>query len=147
VPRQPLSAIFLIAVNTVPLVGVVFFDWSLFSIVFLYWIENGIVGFFYVLKIAWATKPGSFQTGLTVNARPLGHRGKAFLIPFFIFHYGLFRVVHGVFVIVCFGLLGGRFFADSSGQPATTGSFRGFEPRGVAIAAAALFVSHGVCSS
>ena len=55
--RETLSAVFLIAVNTVPLVGVLIFDWRLFSIVFLYWIENSIVGFFNVLKIAWRGNP------------------------------------------------------------------------------------------
>ena len=50
----------------------------------------------------------------------------------------MFWVVHGVFVIVFFGPLGDRFFTDSSGSPGD------FEPRGVAIAAVALFLSHGV---
>lgn len=142
--RQTISALFLIAVNTVPLVGVLLFDWSLFSIVFLYWIENGIVGFFNVLKIAWSRKPISSESGFTINGRPVGRAGKLFIIPFFMFHYGMFWVVHGVFVIVFFGLLGGRFFTDSSGPPGDIGGFSGFEPRGVAIAAAALFLSHGV---
>ena len=143
-PRQTLSALFLIAVNAVPLVGVLVFDWSLFSIVFLYWIENGIVGFFNVLKIAWARKPVSSESRFTINGRPAGRVSKAFLIPFFIFHYGMFWIVHGVFVIVFFGLLGNRLFTDSSGPPGDIGGFSSFEPRGVAIAAAALFVSHGV---
>jgi len=56
----------------------------------------------------------------------------------FFLHYGMFWVVHGVFVIVFFGPLGDRFFTDSSGSPGD------FEPRGVAIAAVALFLSHGV---
>jgi len=139
-----LSALFLIAVNTVPLVGVLLFDWSLFSIVFLYWIENGIVGFFNVLKIAWARKPVSPESRFTVNNRPAGRASKLVIIPSFIFHYGMFWVVHGVFVIVFFGLLGDRFFADSSGPSGDIGGFSGFEPRGVAIAAAALLLSHGV---
>jgi hypothetical protein len=143
-PRQTLSALFLIAVNIVPLVGVLIFDWSLFSIVFLYWIENGIVGFFNVLKIAWARKPVSSESRFTINGRPAGRASKLFIIPFFIFHYGMFWVVHGVFVIVFFGLLGDRFFTDSSGPPGDIGGFSGFEPRGVAIAAVALFLSHGV---
>ncbi|HET7269648.1 MAG TPA: DUF6498-containing protein [Rubrobacter sp.] len=93
--RQTLSALFLIAVNTVPLVGVLLFDWSLFSIVFLYWIENGIVGFFNVLKIAWARKSVSSESRFTINGRPARKASKAFIIPFFIVHYGMFWVVHG----------------------------------------------------
>lgn len=138
--RQTLSALFLIAVNTIPLIGVVLFDWSLFSIVFLYWIENGIVGFFNVLKIAWARKPVTSEGRFTINGRPV-KGSKAFIIPFFMFHYGMFWTIHGVFVIVFFGLLGNRLFTDSSGPP---GDIGGFEPRGVAIAALALLLSHGV---
>ena len=48
----PITVLFLIAVNLIPLFGVLFFGWSLFSIMFLYWIENGIIGFFNILKIA-----------------------------------------------------------------------------------------------
>lgn len=83
--RQTISALFLIAVNTVPLVGVLLFDWRLFSIVFLYWIENGIVGFFNVLKISWSRKPISSESGFTINGRPVGRAGKLFIIPFFCF--------------------------------------------------------------
>ena len=39
------SAVLLLAANAVPLVGVLFFGWSLWTILVLYWIENGIVGF------------------------------------------------------------------------------------------------------
>src|SRR5215218_6748545 len=120
-PRQTLSALFLIAVNTVPLLGVLIFDWSLFSIVFLYWIENGIVGFFNVLKIAWARKPASSEGRFTINGRPAGRASKLFIIPFFIFHYGMFWTVHGVFVIVFFGLLGNRFFTDSQARREISG--------------------------
>jgi hypothetical protein len=45
----PITALFLIAVNLIPLFGVLF-GWSLFSIMFLYWIENGVIGFFNVFK-------------------------------------------------------------------------------------------------
>jgi len=40
--------------NLIPLVGVLFFDWSLLTILVLYWIENGIVGFWNVPKIVMA---------------------------------------------------------------------------------------------
>jgi hypothetical protein len=39
------------------------------------------------------------------DKRQLG--AKAFLIPFFCVHYGIFTAVHGVFVIFMFGMLGG----------------------------------------
>jgi len=34
----------LVLVNVIPLFGVVFFGWSLFEVVVLYWVENLIIG-------------------------------------------------------------------------------------------------------
>ena len=48
------SAIVLLVANVIPIIGVVFFGWSLLTILVLYWIENGIVGFWNVPKIAMA---------------------------------------------------------------------------------------------
>lgn len=147
--RKMLSAVFLIGVNTIPIFGVVFFDWNLFSILLLYWFENGIIGIFNIPKIALAREPVSQDSNLTINGRPAGSRSKAMLIPFFMVHYGIFWTVHGVFVIVFFGVLGGQMFGSFSGQDPSGMSepfsgFSGFDPTGVAIAAASLALSHGV---
>jgi hypothetical protein len=48
------SAILLLVANLIPLVGVLFFDWSLLTILVLYWLENGIVGLWNVPKIILA---------------------------------------------------------------------------------------------
>jgi len=48
------SAIVLVIANVIPIVGVLFFGWSLITILVLYWIENGIVGFWNIPKIALA---------------------------------------------------------------------------------------------
>lgn len=48
------SAMALVLANLIPVVGVLFFGWSLITILVLYWVENGIVGFWNVLKIAMA---------------------------------------------------------------------------------------------
>jgi Family of unknown function (DUF6498) len=126
----PIAALFLIAVNTIPLFGVLFFGWSLFSIMFLYWLENGIIGFFNVFKIALARASGPSR--FTVNGRSVSPSNKEIRIVFFMLHYGLFWTVHGIFVFVFFGL------------NSPSGLVSGIGLRGVAIAAAALFLSHGV---
>lgn len=41
----------LILANAVPIIGVLFFDWSLLSIMFAYWLETGVVAFYSVFKI------------------------------------------------------------------------------------------------
>lgn len=141
--RKTLSVLFLVGVNSIPLLGVIFYDWNLFSIMLLYWFENGIIGLFNVFKIARASKPAPGGSNPTINGRPTNLSGAAFYVPFFVMHYGIFWVVHGVFVVVIFGLFGGQPFGGV-GPPEIAGGFRGFEPGGVAIAALSLFLSHGV---
>lgn len=85
----------LVAANLVPLVGVLWLGWEIFPLMFLFWSENVIVGGFNVLKMLTASGGGL-----------AGHLGKLFLIPFFFVHYGMFTMVHGVFVV---GLFGGQF--------------------------------------
>ncbi len=129
----PIAALFLIAVNTIPLFGVLFFGWSLFSIMLLYWLENGIIGFFNIFKVALARgAPGS---GFTINGRPVNPSNKEITIVFFILHYSLFWTVHGIFVFLLFGL-------TLESEPLS--GFRGFDSEGVGIAAFALLLSHGV---
>lgn len=48
------SAMLLVVANAIPIIGVLFFGWSLLTILVLYWLENGIVGFWNIPKIALA---------------------------------------------------------------------------------------------
>lgn len=92
------SAVFLIIANLVPLVGAIFFGWDVLDIVLIYWVENLIVGAFSILRI------------LNVRSET-GAKGKFFMAGFFTIHYGIFCLVHGVFVITFLGdsQMGGAF--------------------------------------
>ena len=93
------AVVALVVANVIPLIGVLFFGWSVWTILIVYWLENGIVGAFNVMKIARAQGgDDDAATGWTINGRPATSMAKAGLIPFFVMHYGLFWVVHGVFV-------------------------------------------------
>ncbi len=105
------SGIVLVAMNLIPLFGAVFAGWSTFAIVVLYWIENLIIGAVNVLRMATCRAPAGAGTDSTTSPGQAG--AKAFLIPFFVLHYGIFCVVHGVFVFV---LLGGRSGAMEFGD-------------------------------
>ena len=48
------SAIALVIANAIPLIGVLFFGWSLLTILVLFWLENGIVGFWNIPRILLA---------------------------------------------------------------------------------------------
>lgn len=92
-----LSVTFLIAANLIPLFGAIFWHWQVFEIVLLYWVENIIVGLVNAVRLMCIRDA---STG------PLKHLANVFQTGFFLVHYGLFTVVHGVFV---FALLGGGF--------------------------------------
>jgi hypothetical protein len=68
--RQYGSGIVLVVMNLIPLVGVVFFGWSGFNIVFLYWSENVIIGFFNVLKMLTAGAIGDPHARPLIPRRP-----------------------------------------------------------------------------
>lgn len=88
--RYP-SLIGSVLVNAIPLVGVLFWGWSLGALVVLYWLENVVVGGVTLLRMT--------TTGFANAANAIG---LLFVIPFFIFHYGLFCFVHGIFVMALF---------------------------------------------
>ncbi len=94
-PRWSLSLLLLVAVNTAPAAAVLVFRWSAADLVLLYWTENLIVGAFNVLRMAFARSSGG-----------VGRFGKLFAIPFFLVHYGVFCLVHGLFLVFFFGLGG-----------------------------------------
>ena len=74
----------------------------------LYWFENIIVGLLNVLRMAW------IPTGDTPAA---GIFQKLFTIFFFSVHYGIFTLVHGIFV---FSLLGpGGLMTEAAGGGGT----------------------------
>lgn len=49
--KKNISEKVLIVANFLPILGVLFWDWSLFNIMFLYWLESAIIGFYSILKI------------------------------------------------------------------------------------------------
>jgi len=85
------SALSLMAANLIPLIGALWLDWSVFLIIFLFWTENLIIGFFNIFKLILAQ--GKEKKTVT----------KAYTVPFFMIHYGGFCAGHGVFVISLFG--------------------------------------------
>lgn len=102
-PRQ--STLVLIFANMIPLFGVLFFGWSLFSIMVLYWAENVIVGMLNVPKILRAKGKSKQKLQMRINEKPI-KTTSGVLASFFLFHYGLFTLIHGVFVFAFFSQTG-----------------------------------------
>jgi hypothetical protein len=127
----------LIAANVIPLIGVLFLGWSVWNILVIYWLENGIVGVINVLRMARAegSLAGSGPTFM-VNGQPAASISKLGLIPFFVMHYGIFWFVHGIFVLT--------LPAFMSLSPGSSGQGISLEGGPVLLAALALAVSHGL---
>jgi hypothetical protein len=102
------SVALLIAFNLVPLIGVLAWGWSVATLLVLYWVENGIVGALNVPKMLLARGPGRTPPGVVrlIAESPASRVGQ---VIFFLVHYGLFWLVHGVFVFALptFAAMGG----------------------------------------
>jgi len=132
------AVVALLVANVIPLLGVLFLGWNVWTILIVYWLENGIVGVFNVAKMARAEGgDADGSPNVVVNGRSVSSAAKLGLMPFFVMHYGIFWTVHGVFVLTLplFGSMG----ADT-GPDMTSG----FSPGTIGIAVIALTISHAV---
>ena len=55
------SSIALVVSNLVPVWGVLFWDWNVFNVLFLFWMENVFIGVFNVLKMSIAKPTDVFS--------------------------------------------------------------------------------------
>jgi hypothetical protein len=142
-PVIGLPVLALVLANLIPLAGVLALGWDVFEVVFLYWLENVVVGIYAVAKIALAQGPapetprrrggaGGAQAAMTSATRVV-------LVPFFCVHYGMFTLVHGIFVFALFG--GDVGFGPFGGLE---GGLAAMDRRWLALAFAALLGSHGL---
>ena len=87
--RDPMAWVIL-AVDLFPVIAVLTMGWGAAALVFLYWLENLIIGLVALARMIAAS----------VSESLAGLIAMAFIGPFFIVHYGMFCFVHGVFVSV-----------------------------------------------
>lgn len=79
------SSALLVAVNLLPLLGVVYFDWDVFRLLALFWIENVFIGLVSILRLI------------------KGGERRVFVPLFFLIHYGIFMIAHGFILVTLFG--------------------------------------------
>jgi hypothetical protein len=131
------AVVALVVANAIPLIGVLWFGWSVWTILIVYWLENGIVGAFNILKIRKAE--GAEVPGMraTLNGRPVDAASRPALMTFFVIHYGMFWVVHGIFVFTLplFALAGTGSTSDLTSD---------VRPGTIVLALIALSISHGL---
>jgi len=123
---RQLSAIFLVAANLVPLVGVLAWDWDVFLLLLLFWCENVIIGIFGIARLIVSRASDSAAEGL-------------FLPLFFLVHYGGFMFGH---FMVLFAMYSGS--VEGAGVAvAPADYFDVLMARLNWVAMVALFISHG----
>lgn len=88
----------LLVANILPLVGALILRWSIYDLVMLYWLENGIMGVYAIAKIMCATEIG-----------PVG-KTRPYKVILFCAHYGTFWMFHG-------SLLAFFMFPDAESLP------------------------------
>lgn len=124
--QHRLSVMSLLAVNVLPLVGVLFFGWNTFNVVFVYWLENVIIGVINLLKILTCKPDPKLLAEKVAERNPQADEteqqkiseaveefqdsgqtamqlSKLFFAPFFTVHYGGFCFGHGIFVCAMLG--------------------------------------------
>ena len=79
---RTVSVAALVAVNLVPVAGVVLWNWDVGALVILYWSENLVLGAYTIVKMLAQSPVGGLVSAL-----------------FFLIHYGGFCAVHGIFVL------------------------------------------------
>ena len=142
-PSLVLSSALLVAFNMIPLFGVLYLGWDLFSILVLYWIESGIVGVINVFKIRRAEGPMTASSvSMTINGRRVAPSGAA-LSSFFVLHYGIFWLVHGLFVFLLPLFAGAASFGtDPSPGSGPRFGYANFDFQTVGFGALGLAASH-----
>ena len=83
-----------LAINLIPVACVYWLGWNALTLLVLYWVENVAVGVANVLKLRAIEKrkPTPGASGMKLSS-------------FFVLHYGIFTIVHGVFAFLVGGVI------------------------------------------
>lgn len=118
-PRVLVSAAALGAANLVPLGAVALGWWSTYEVMLLFWAENVVIGLVQLLRFGTLAVLRGMLSALGIGV-------------FFTAHYGLFTLVHGLFVL--------SLFAPEDGWDAAAGLL--FSADGLLFGLLALGASH-----
>ncbi|MGY6496661.1 MAG: DUF6498-containing protein [Microcella sp.] len=117
-PTRLAPRILTVAIYTLlPIAGVLFFGWDWREVIILYWLENVALGVAMVIRMLRTISDPGVEP-ITVNGHSIspGPIAVIGMTIFFCFHYGLFTLVHGVFV---FSIAAGAFSMGPTNNPST----------------------------
>lgn len=88
------TGLLIVLINLIPVYGVLNWGWQSFDLIFLYWLENLVIGFFMLLGILIRRYPEAGEIVMSMIS-----------IPFTAFHYTVFCIFHGIFIAAIFSKL------------------------------------------
>lgn len=125
---KPILGLLIILCNLIPVYAVVFLNWKSIDLIFLYWLENLIIGLFMVLRMLIRRYSGIPEVIVSLYS-----------IPFTAFHYTLFCIFHGIFIMVIFDQMK---FGDNAPLDLFYVSVLMIKSGGMEMAIAGLFLIH-----
>ena len=103
---RKLPLLSLVIANLIPIYGVLFYNWNLTTVPFLYWAEVVIVGLYFIPKTYLAVKYGGLTweipTKLSKNVQQI--ISQVFVLSFFIFYFLILAALHYSIVVKLFGI-------------------------------------------
>lgn len=90
--KNPFPVLVIVLGNMVPIAGIMLWGWALFDMFYLYWIENVVIGVFTLIRMLVS----GFYFGFT------GVFSALFMGAFFVVHYGMFCMGHGMIMTEIF---------------------------------------------
>ena len=93
------SSLLLIAVNLLPLGGVLFWGWDAFVLLILYWFETAVIAFWAIVRVTSRAGLADSEIRFANSTRQPGPIGTALFLTL---HAGIFMGVHFVFLWVLF---------------------------------------------
>jgi hypothetical protein len=100
-PAHLFSILSLVFANLMPLGGVLFFNWTVSTVIFLFWMENLVIGGWNIIKMKKA-RGTQIHTRFSMNNVPAERVSRKQIIGFFLMHYGGFTLGHFIFVLALF---------------------------------------------
>jgi hypothetical protein len=113
--KWPNSAYVLVTANLLPIIIGLYYGWNFVEFLFLYWFETAIIGFFNIFKMILSSSHPLGQaetrldTLLSIGLKEtrinqtldtfLSTGLKILMCVFFIFHFGIFMLVHCFFLV------------------------------------------------
>jgi hypothetical protein len=83
--------------NLVPLAGVLFWEWDVFVLLILYWLETAVIGFWTVVRMLLTS-----EVSPTLSSMAARVVGRGFSALFITVHAGIFMTVHFLFLWMLF---------------------------------------------